>query len=146
MGRVVFGDEPDLARGRARSIDDEARFDVRLVGKRHPHRPPAIIVADHADEQTTRAKRGNVAGDISGAADHDLLAIDGDDRRRRLRRDPRHFAIDEVVKHEIADAQHGLCVELREPVLEIEHQALPIAGGSGSIAFTGNGRRGRGTA
>ena len=38
----------------------------------------------------------------------DLAALDRDHRRRRLRRDARHLAIDEVVQHQIADAQHGL--------------------------------------
>ena len=36
--------------------------------------------------------------------DH-LLALDRDHRRRRLRRDARHVAIDEVVEHQVADAE-----------------------------------------
>ena len=38
----------------------------------------------------------------------DLAALDRDHRRRRLRRNARDFAIDEVVEHQIADAEHGL--------------------------------------
>jgi hypothetical protein len=80
------------------------------------------VVADDADEQTFRAEACDVARHVAGAADDDLLAADPDHRRRRLRRDARHLAVDEIVKHQVADAEHGLPADLAKPFLEIEHQ------------------------
>ena len=67
-----------------------------------------IVVADQADKDAARAERSDVARDIAGAADIGLAALDGDHRRGRFRRNPRHLAIDEFVEHEVADAEHGL--------------------------------------
>ena len=61
------------------------------------------VVTDKTDEDAARTERRDVARDIAGAADHRLGAIDGDHRRRRLRRDARHIAIDEVVEHDVIE-------------------------------------------
>ena len=60
------------------------------------------------DEDAVRAERGDAARDIAGAADNGLAALDRDDRRRRFRRNPRDVAVDEIVEHQVADAEHRL--------------------------------------
>ena len=40
-----------------------------------------------------------------------------------LRRDPRDLAIDEVVEHQVSDAEHGLLADELERIFEIEHGA-----------------------
>ena len=68
-----------------------------------------------------RAERRDIARHIAGAADLDFAARHREHRRRRLRRDARDLAIDEIVEHEIADAEHGLLGDELEGFFEIEH-------------------------
>jgi hypothetical protein len=68
------------------------------------------------------AERDEVARDVAGAADHHFAALAGDHRRRRLRRDARHLAVDELVEHQVAHHEHRLAGEVREMPVEIEHQ------------------------
>ncbi len=82
-----------------------------------------VVVADHADEDAAGAERDQVARHIAGAADHQFAALDRDHRRRRLRRDARDLAIDELVQHQVADAEHGLTAERGEIFAEVEHLA-----------------------
>ncbi len=121
MGGVVFRNETDLARGLPRAIDHQMEFDQRMGGQRLAQRAAGIVVADHADENAARAERDQIARHIAGAADHHLGALDRDDRRRRFRRNARHLAIDELVQHQIADAEHGLFGERGKMLVEIEH-------------------------
>ncbi len=114
--------EAHLAGGRTRAVDHELRLDARLGRERRFQRAPGIVLADQTDEQAARAEARDIARDIAGAADHHLAALDRDHRRRRLRRDARDLAIDEVVQHQIADAQHGDAGKLRQAMVEIEHQ------------------------
>ena len=83
---------------------------------------PGIVVADHADEDAARAEARDVARHIAGAADDDVLAaltaITGAGASGEMRDD---LAIDEVVEHQIADAEHRLLAELRQSFFEIEH-------------------------
>ena len=80
-----------------------------------------VIVADNADEHAFRAEARDIARDVAGAADHDLLALHRDDRRRRLGRNARHLAIDEIIKHQVADAEHGELSGFLQLFFEIEH-------------------------
>jgi len=66
-------------------------------------------------------KMQRVPRDVTGAADHHLGALDRDYRRRRFRRNARHLAVDKLVQHQIADAEHGLLGEIGEMFVEIEH-------------------------
>ena len=50
-----------------------------------------------------------------------IASLDRNHWSRRLRRDPRHFAIDEFVEHQIADAQHRLTDHGTRKRVEIEH-------------------------
>ncbi len=49
------------------------------------------------------AERHDVARHVGGAADAVHVVVEGDDRDRRLRRDARHAADDELVDHRVAD-------------------------------------------
>ena len=85
------------------------------------HTAPGVIVADNAEENAFCAERCDIARDVAGAADHDFLALHGDDRRRRLGRNARHLAIDEIVKHQVADAEDGELSGFLQLFFEIEH-------------------------
>ena len=140
VGRLaaLAGDEADLARRRPRAVDHQAGLDVGLGGERRAHGARAVVVADHADEQTTRAERGDVARDVAGAADHRLLARHRNHRRWRLGRDARDVAVDELVEHEVADAKHRPARNRMRQSVKIEHRYLL------GCAVSGNDRRNRG--
>src|ERR1700676_1976492 len=104
----MLGDEAHLSRRRPSGIANQYAFDSVLLRKLGSQLLARLVLADQADEDAARAERGDVARDIAGAADIALAALHGNDRRRRLRRDPRHLAVDEFVEHEIADAEYGL--------------------------------------
>ena len=132
VGGKMLGDEAHLARGRPRRVVHQHAFNARLLLQRHREPDADLVLADQAGEDAASAERSDVARDIAGAADIGLAALRRDDRRRRLRRNPRHLAIDELVEHEVADAEHRLPAEgLREGV-EIEHRysssPAPISG------------------
>ena len=117
----MLGDEAHLARRRPRRIANQHAFDPAFLRQRRLELRARLVLADQADEDAARAERGDVARDVAGAADIGLAALDGDDRRRRFRRNPRHLAIDELVEHEIADAQHGLAGNRMRQGVKIEH-------------------------
>jgi hypothetical protein len=81
-----------------------------------------IISTDYAYDDATSAKAGNIAGHITGASDHQLASRYRQDRRGRLGRDAGDFAIDEIVEHQIPDAEHGLLGNELKRLFEIEHQ------------------------
>ncbi len=108
MGREVFGDEPQFPRRLPRAISNQQWFDQRLAAEFVLQGPASLIVTDQPDKNTFCAERGDVARDVAGATDIDLAALNRNDRRRRLRRDPRHLAIDKLVEHQVADAKDSL--------------------------------------
>src|SRR6202034_3558544 len=87
-------------------------------------RQTRLIVADQAYQDAFGAERRDIARHIAGAADLDGAVPDREHRRWRLGRNARDFAIDEIVEHEIADAEHGLLGNKPEGFFEIKH-ALP---------------------
>ncbi len=122
MRRMVLGHEAHLARGVAPGIGDQMRNDRAVkLGEGIAQNPAGVVLADEADEDAARAERGDIAGDIAGAADLDLAALNRQHRSRRLRRYAGDFAIDEIVQHQIADAEHGLLGYELERFFEIEH-------------------------
>ena len=133
MRRMMLGDEAHLARGLPLRVGHQMKFDPRLGGERLGQGNAGIVVADHADENTARAERDQIARHVAGAADHHFAALDGDDHGRRLGRHARDLAIDEFVQHQIADAEHGLVGERGQLLVEIEH-GLVIAVGRVEIA------------
>ena len=125
VGRVMFGDEAHLARGLPRLVDHQIGHDqTGELAERVGQRQTRLIVADQADQNAFRAERRDIARHIAGTADLDRAVPDREHRRRRLGRNARDFAIDEIVEHEIADAEHGLLRNEPEGVFEIKH-ALP---------------------
>ena len=130
---MMFRYESDLAGRTPRLVDDEIRLDQTFVlCEGVGQRESGLVVADEADEDAARAERRDVARHIAGAADLDLAVRDREHRGRRLRRNARDLAIDEVVEHEIADAEDGLLGDFRKAFFEVEHRA------------TGSDRRDRG--
>ena len=92
-----------------------------MRGERLGQRNTGIIITNHADKDAARAKRYQIAGDVAGAANHDFGTLHRDHRRRRLRRNARHVAVDELVEHQIADAKHGLRGQIGQVFFEIKH-------------------------
>ena len=135
----MLGDEAHFARRRPRFIDHQFGHDRAELGERLAQREPGLVVADEADKNAGRAERRDVARHIAGAADLDRVALDRQHRRRRLGRNARDLAIDEVVEHHVADAQHRLLGNEPQRFLEIEHAlARPCL-------VSENGRRDRDT-
>src|SRR6204780_4868313 len=122
MGRVMLGDEAPLARGLPRLVDHQIGHDQAVeLAERIGQRRARLIVADQADQNTFRTERRDVARHVAGAADLDRAVPDREHRRRRLGRYARDLAIDEIVEHEIADAEHGLLRNKPEGFFEIKH-------------------------
>ena len=118
----MLGDETHLARGLPRLVDDEVGHDGAVeFAERIGQRQSGVVVADQADQDALRAKGRDVARHIAGAADLDLAVAHYEHRRRRLGRDARDIAVDEIVEHEIADAEDGLLVGLAQRLFEIKH-------------------------
>ena len=121
---MMLGNEANLARGRTRRIDDEMGFDQRLGGKRAHQRTAGVILSDDAEEHAVRPERRDVARHVAGSTDGEIVAGDRENRSRRLGRDARDLAVDEVVEHQISNADDGLLGNELERVFEIEHGAI----------------------
>ena len=124
MAGIVLRHEAQLAHGRAARIDDEIRFDqTGVAGKGCAQRLTRLVLSNHPEKETARAEACDITGDIARAADQLFLPLDREHRHRRFRRDARDLAIDEVVEHPVADAEHGLLGNAGEKISEIEHQS-----------------------
>ena len=124
VGGVMLRDEAHLARGWPRVVDHQLGCDRLKLAELIGQYATGLVVADQTDEDAVRPERGDVARDVAGAADLHLAPAHGEHRRRRLRRNARHVAIDEIVEHDVADAEHGLLGNTPEGFFKIEH-ALP---------------------
>ena len=123
----MFGDVAHLAGRLPDRVDREIGHDIAIkFGECIGQRQPGIVIADQRDEDAARAERCDVARHVAGTADFGCGVPDGKHRRRRLRGDARHVAIDEVVEHDIADAEHGLLCDQLEGFLEVEHACCPV--------------------
>ena len=118
VGVVELGHEPDLDRGGAVRRAHEVRRDVGLGGEIAGHGGGGIVGADHAEQVTAGIERGDVAGDVAGAADGLLGALQVDHGGRRLGRDAADAAVAEAVEHQVADDQDALGRERGEDGLE----------------------------
>jgi len=121
------------AGGAARAVDHEMRFD-RLAERteRGLDRIAGVVGADHADEQAARAEARDVARHVARPADHLLVAPRRDHRYRRLGRHARDLAVDELVEHQVADAEDGLLGQALDGCFDVVHAML--------LALTGSGR------
>ena len=99
---IAVGDDANLRRRWSAGVADERWCDARFAaGVRECRR--AIVHAGDGDERRLAAERGDVVRDVGRPADPEHLVIEGDDRHRRLWRNPRHAADDELVEHGVAD-------------------------------------------
>ena len=80
----MLRDEAHLARRRTRRIDHQRRLDQRIGLQPRDHVASRLIGADQPDENAARAERSHIARNVAGAADRDLVALDRNDRGRRL--------------------------------------------------------------
>ena len=117
----MLRNKPHFARGRPRSIDDQMRLDQSLGFEFGGERTPGIVVADDADEDATRAQRGDIAGYVARATHHQFALRDAENGRRRFGRNAHDLAIDEIIEHQVADADDGLVANKLERPLEVEH-------------------------
>ncbi|CEG07356.1 hypothetical protein BN961_00745 [Afipia felis] len=124
MRGVMLGDEAHLARGRPRRINDEMRLNGGILRQFAFQGRARGILADQADENAATAERCDVARDVTRATDIEFAALGRDHRRRRFGRHARDFAIDELVQHQIADAQNGLARHPLRQRIEINHESL----------------------
>ena len=138
---MMLRDEAHLAGGRARAVDDQNGLDRGIGRQRGVERAPRLVVADHADEDAARAERGDIARHVAGAADHEFAVADGEHLRRRLGRDAGDLAVDEIVEHDVADAEHGLPADKLQRLVEMN---MSLAFSLLRSPFNGSGRGGRG--
>src|SRR5262245_66416803 len=122
MRRMMLRYKTHLARGLTASIDDEMKLDQGMVAQCLGQLVACFVVADGSHEYATSAEGYQIASDVAGTSDHQFRAFDRDDRRRRLRRNPRDLAIDKFIQHQIADAEHGLIGKLGKMLIEIVHR------------------------
>src|SRR4051794_34286376 len=111
----------DFSRGRPNGIDDQDLLNQFFPGKLRLQYLAGNIIADKTDKDTSGSERGDIARDVSGAADIGFASLDRKHRSWRFRRNARHLAIDEFIKHQIADTQHGLTDDCARERVKIEH-------------------------
>ena len=131
----MLGDEAHLARRRAGGIGDQHGLDQLLPRQLGLQLRARLVLADEACKDAVCAESGDVARDIAGAADIGLAALDRDDGCGCFRRNARHLAIDELVEHEVADAEYGLAADRLAEGFKIKHLSTwcPSAKGVGAI-------------
>ena len=66
-----------------------------------------LVAPDDAGEDRAAAERGHVVRGVTTGARHDLGRVVFEDQHRRLARDPRDAAVDELVGDDVADDRHG---------------------------------------
>src|SRR5689334_6703977 len=121
MRGMMLRYKANFASGLTRPVNDQVKFDERMVVKCLRQSTASVVITNDADENATHAKRNKIARDVAGPTDHQLSAFNGDDWRRRLGRDTRNFAVDKLVQHQIADAKHGLLGQGGKMLVKIVH-------------------------
>ena len=79
--------------------------DARRGGEQRPGLGAGRVLSEQPDQHGGAAERGDIAGDIAGAAEHALRPPQQQHRHRRLGRDALGIAIREAVEHHIAETQ-----------------------------------------
>ena len=138
-------DAHDLLLGRVDAAGEDARLHRRAKpGRPHqaasidarrqrPHQAAArLVAADERDEADAGAERGGVGGGARAAGD-DLGRVVREDQHRRLARDPRHAAVDVLVRDQVAD--HGEAPRSEVPH-DVDHRVSAANGASAPPRIT----------
>ena len=102
---LALRDEPRLLRRHPAALHQQPRLDAGLAADEAGEVRAGLIVADHRDEGDGGADGDEIAHDVARAAGDAQLAMDAQDRDRRLAADPLDIAIDVAVQHRVADDQ-----------------------------------------
>src|SRR5215813_9779082 len=116
---MMFRDKANLTCSLARSIDDEMKLDEWVACQGLRQGIAGVVVANRPDKDAARTEPYKVARDVARAANHDFRSLDRDHRRRRLRRNAGNLAVNELVQHQVADAENGLLGQGGEVFVEI---------------------------
>ncbi|SFA79070.1 hypothetical protein SAMN03159496_00375 [Rhizobium sp. NFR07] len=79
------------------------------------------IVAHQSYEHGRSAKRGDIGGNIAGAADRGILILNMQHQNRSLRRDPADVTANIMVEHHVSDDEYPAC-----PKAINVHDRLPL--------------------
>ena len=102
---LLVGDDAGFDAGMARRIGEQSAAVDVLSAEKFFQMPAVFIVANHAEKFRGHVERGQIARDVGRAAGHEAFAFEIHDGHRRLRRNARHAAPDEMVKHHVTDDQ-----------------------------------------
>ena len=124
MRRVMLRYEADFTRRLAGTVDNQMKFNEWMRGERFGQNAACVVIADGTDKDAARTKGYEVSRDVARPADHHFRPFDRNHGGGRFRRNPRDLAIDKLIQHEIADAEHGLFGERNKMFVKIVHGAI----------------------
>ena len=101
MGSEIAG----LADRRPAGGRDVAVDQRRVLPDQCPNLGAGGVMTEQTQQHCPAAQRRDVAGDIAGAAEHALGALQQQHRDRRFRRDALGVAIGEAIEHDVAKTQ-----------------------------------------
>ena len=90
-----------LVVGRPSTVTSPVRLHAHLF-EGVPQLPPRRVAADGADDRDAHAQRRQVGRDVARAAEAGFLALEVQDRHRRLGREAVGVAVEVAVGHEVA--------------------------------------------
>ena len=100
------------------------KFNEWMRGERFGQNASCVVIADGTDKYAACSKGYEVSCDVARPADHHFRPFDRNHGGGRFRRNPRDLAINKLIQHEIADAEHGLFGERYEVFVKIVHGAI----------------------
>jgi hypothetical protein len=101
----VIRHKAHLAGRGPRWIDHQVGFDRGIVfDERSSQHFAGFIFTNEPNKNAAGAQRRDSTRDVARASQQPLFASDGHHQCRRLRRHPRHLAVDEMVQHKVTDA------------------------------------------
>jgi hypothetical protein len=97
------------------------RGDACFVAQLGGERMSCLVIANDSHKNAACAKTRNITRHITCTPDHELALRYRQHRRRRFRRNSRNIAVDEIVEHQVSDAEHSLLREPFDGVFKVEH-------------------------
>ena len=104
---LLVRDDAGFDAGMPRGVGEQSAAADVLSAEKFFQMPAVFIMANRAEKFRGHVERGQIARDVGRAAGHEAFALEIHDRHRRFRRNARHAAPDEMVKHHVADDQHA---------------------------------------